>query len=160
VPTVDSKNDVSVAEPLWLPLGELLVERGLLSKRQLELALVEQRRTGRRIGEVLVGFGYVSEQALATTLLEQVGLAAAAANAAAQVEEPQPEPDPAEEEPQEEVRPAVIRVEDLARKRADRGARVAALEALVGDFERRSDEIQQSIAQIRGLLAELKTPAA
>ena len=149
---------MSVAEPLWLPLGELLVERGLLSKRQLELALVEQRRTGRRIGEVLVGFGYVSEQALATTLLEQVGLAAAAANAAA-AEEPQAEPaeEPAEEE---EARPAVVRIEDLPRARKDRGARVEALEALVGDFERRSDEIQQSIAQIRGLLAELKTPAA
>ena len=148
---------MSVAEPLWLPLGELLVERGLLSKRQLELALVEQRRTGRRIGEVLVGFGYVSEQALAATLLEQVGLAAAAANAAA-AEEPQAEP--AEEPAEEEVRPAVVRIEDLPRARKDRGARVEALEALVGDFERRSDEIQQSIAQIRGLLAELKTPAA
>ena len=148
---------MSVAEPLWLPLGELLVERGLLSKRQLELALVEQRRTGRRIGEVLVGFGYVSEQALATTLLEQVGLAAAAANAAA-AEELRAEP--AEEPAEEEVRPAVVRIEDLPRARKDRGARVEALEALVGDFERRSDEIQQSIAQIRGLLAELKTPAA
>ena len=151
---------MSAAEPLWLPLGELLVERGLLSQRQLELALVEQRRTGRRIGEVLVGFGYVSEQSLATTLLEQVGLAAAAARSAAAEE-------PADEEPQaepaskdEDVRPAVVRIEDLPRARADRGTRVAALEALVGDFERRSDEIQQSIAQIRGLLAELKTPAA
>ena len=67
---------MSVAEPLWLPLGELLVDRGLLSARQLELALAEQRRTGRRLGEVLVGLGFVSEQALAAMLLEQVGLSA------------------------------------------------------------------------------------
>jgi hypothetical protein len=151
---------MSVAEPLWLPLGELLVERGLLSERQLELALLEQRRTGRRIGEVLVGFGYVSEQSLATTLLEQVGLAAAAAKSAAAEEQEDEESQPAPLEQEEAVRPAVVRIEDLPRARADRGARVAALEALVGDFERRSDEIQQSIAQIRGLLAELKAPAA
>jgi len=58
----------------WLPLGELLVERRLLSRRQLELALQEHQRTGRRLGEVLVSYGFVSEQALASTLLEQVGL--------------------------------------------------------------------------------------
>ena len=52
----------------------MLVERRLLSQRQLELALAEQQRTGRRLGEVLVGFGYVSEQSLAQVLLEQVGV--------------------------------------------------------------------------------------
>jgi outer membrane biosynthesis protein TonB len=67
---------VSAASVLWLPLGELLVERGLLSTVQLELALGEQRRTGLRLGEVLVSMGYVSEAALARMLLEQVGLSA------------------------------------------------------------------------------------
>lgn len=141
---------MSVAEPLWLPLGELLVDRGLLSARQLELALVEQRRTGRRLGEVLVGLGFVSEQALAAMLLEQVGVSAQVAA----VEEPEPEP-----EPEEEPAPMVLRIEDLPR-REEPVERVEALERLVGDFERRSDEIQQSIAQIRGLLAQLKTVGA
>ena len=78
---------MSAAEPLWLPLGELLVKHGLLSARQLELALVEQRRSGRKLGEVLVGFGFVSEQVLSATLLQQVGLTA----------EPEPEhADPAQ----------------------------------------------------------------
>lgn len=67
---------MSAASVLWLPLGELLVERGLLSTVQLELALGEQRRTGLRLGEVLVSMGYVSEAALARMLLEQVGLSA------------------------------------------------------------------------------------
>lgn len=67
---------MSAASVLWLPLGELLVERGLLSNVQLELALAEQRRTGLRLGEVLVSMGYVSEAALARMLLEQVGLSA------------------------------------------------------------------------------------
>jgi hypothetical protein len=65
---------VSAANVLWLPLGELLVERRLLSQVQLELALGEQRRTGLRLGEVLVSMGFVSEEALARMLLEQVGL--------------------------------------------------------------------------------------
>ncbi len=141
---------MSAVEPLWLPLGELLVDRGLLSARQLELALVEQRRTGRRLGEVLVGLGFVSEQALAAMLLEQVGLPAQAV----EVEEPEPEPQPEEEPP-----PTLLRIEDLPR-REEPVERVEALERLVGDFERRSDEIQQSIAQIRGLLAQLKTVGA
>src|SRR6185436_5608894 len=88
----------------WLPLGELLVERRLLSQRQLELALQEHQRTGRRLGEVLVAFGFVSEQALASTLLEQVGLMDAKA------EEPAPEPVPALEaqpEPEPAVMPAL-----------------------------------------------------
>jgi hypothetical protein len=139
-----------VAEPLWLPLGELLVDRGLLSARQLELALAEQRRTGRRLGEVLVGLGFVSEQALAAMLLEQVGLSAQVA----EVDEPVPEPAP-EPVPEPEPTPTLLRIEDLPR-REEPVERVEALEQLVGDFERRSDEIQESIAQIRGLLAQLK----
>jgi hypothetical protein len=141
---------VSVAEPLWLPLGELLVDRGLLSARQLELALAEQSRTGRRLGEVLVGLGFVSEQALAAVLLQQVGLSTQVA--AAEEPEPELEPEPVLEE---EPAPTVLRIEDLPR-REEPVERVESLERLVGDFERRSDEIQQSIAQIRGLLAQLK----
>lgn len=145
---------MGAAEPLWLPLGELLVERGLLSALQLELALKEQQRTGRRLGEVLVGLGFVSEQALATMLLEQVGLAATSLEPdEVEASEPAVEQD----EPAEESAPTVLRIEDIPRDRKGRGERVAALEALMGDFERRSDEIQHSIAQIRGLLAQLRT---
>ena len=156
----------------WLPLGELLVERRLLSQRQLELALQEHQRTGRRLGEVLVAFGFVSEQALASTLLEQVGLMDAKVEAPEPevVPEPeaQPEPEPApmaalrtaghlieaEREPQAE-KPIVVRVEDLPAPRAT-PSQLGELEAQVADFERRSEEIQASIAQIRGVLAELQ----
>jgi hypothetical protein len=160
----------AAAETLWLPLGELLVKHGLLSQRQLELALAEQHRTGRKLGEVLVGFGFVSEQALSATLLQQVGLAAEPEPEV----EPEPESEPelapvpapvVNEEPrraghlaeaEEEPRPVVVRVEDLGHL-SERNARVAQLEALVGDFERRSAEIQSRIAEVRGVLAELKS---
>jgi hypothetical protein len=165
---------VTADRSTWLPLGELLVERRLLSQRQLELALQEHARTGRRLGEVLVSFGFVSEQALAATLLEQVGLMDAkgdepepepAQEVVAQPEpEPVPEPMPAlrtaghlvEAEPQpESAKPIVVRVEDLPAPRATPG-QLGALEAQVADFERRSEEIQASIAQIRGVLSELQ----
>jgi len=129
----------------------MLVERRLLSQRQLELALVEQHRTGRRLGEVLVGFGFVSEQSLAAVLLEQVGL---------MDPKPQLSPEPkraghlAEAEPEPEERPIVLRVEDMPRREAFDGGQT--LEAQVAEFERRSAEIQHSIAEIRGVLAELK----
>jgi hypothetical protein len=151
---------MSAAGPLWQPLGELLVEHGLLSPRQLELALIEQRRTGRKLGEVLVAFGFVSQPALSSILLEQVGLAEeTAAEVEAQAEaEPEPEPEPKRAghlAEAEEPRPVVLRVEELGHLH-DRRARVAQLEALVGDFERRSAEIQSRIAEVRGVLAELR----
>jgi hypothetical protein len=163
---------VTADRSTWLPLGELLVERRLLSQRQLELALQEHQRTGRRLGEVLVAFGFVSEQALASTLLEQVGLMDAKAEEPAPepvpVLEAQPEPEPAampalrtaghlieaEPEPRFE-KPIVVRVEDLPAPRAT-SSQLGELEAQVADFERRSEEIQASIAQIRGVLAELQ----
>ena len=39
----------------WRPLGLLLVDKGLMTSNELELALAEQRRTGRLLGQILVG---------------------------------------------------------------------------------------------------------
>ncbi len=143
----------------WLPLGELLVERRLLSRRQLELALQEHQRTGRRLGEVLVSYGFVSEQALASTLLEQVGLMDAKP-VAPEAPEPEPEPEPllraanhlAEAEPAGAV---VLRVEDMLLQPGP-GHTASALEEKVVEFEQRSDQIQASIAEIRDVLGELQ----
>jgi hypothetical protein len=67
------------AEPGRAPqrLGAYLVERGLINKQQLELALVEQRagRTwGKRapLGDILISRGYLTPQALARSLLLQL----------------------------------------------------------------------------------------
>lgn len=142
------------AEPTpWLPLGELLVERRLLSQRQLELALQEHQRTGRRLGEVLVSYGFVSEQALASTLLEQVGLMDAKP-AVAEPEQLRAPAQLAEAQPEGAV---VVRVEDLRALRGPEESNVgSALEEKVVEFEQRSDQIQASIAEIRDVLAELQ----
>ena len=57
-----------------LPLGTLLVRDGALTAQQLESALSEKERSGRRIGEIVVGNGWVSPAKIATLLAEQHGL--------------------------------------------------------------------------------------
>lgn len=53
------------------PLGERLVDLGILTLPQLELALKLQKRTGEMLGEVLVNMGFVSSELLTTTLAAQ-----------------------------------------------------------------------------------------
>ena len=65
--------EASVAN-LWRPLGEILIEWGLLSDAQLQAALAEQQASGKRLGEVLVDSGIVPREVLVSVLLEQCGL--------------------------------------------------------------------------------------
>ncbi len=51
-----------------LLLGEWLVEEGLISHEQLQSALSEQKRTGRRLGQTLVQMKYVSDHQLTRAL--------------------------------------------------------------------------------------------
>lgn len=61
-------------EPEWRPLGRLLVEKGLLTESGLQRALVDQRATGRLLGEIVVSRGWVSAADLARTIAEQHGV--------------------------------------------------------------------------------------
>ncbi|MBU4312492.1 MAG: hypothetical protein KJ706_07220 [Candidatus Omnitrophica bacterium] len=54
-------------------LGELLIERGVITKKQLEHALETQKEKGGLIGQVLVGLGYATEEAIAQALTAQYG---------------------------------------------------------------------------------------
>lgn len=67
----------------WQPLGRLLVTRSTISQAALDEALATQRRSGRRLGDILVSEHGVSMLELAAALSEQHGLAVGA-NAAAQ----------------------------------------------------------------------------
>ncbi|MEN9214755.1 MAG: hypothetical protein Q6J18_07315 [Gloeomargarita sp. DG02_3_bins_56] len=46
------------------PIGEYLVEAGLLEQSQVEAALAEQRRTGRKLGEIIVEHGWLQAQTI------------------------------------------------------------------------------------------------
>ena len=55
-------------------LGELLVRAGLITARQLEEALAEQRRVGKRLGSLLVETGLVSETQVTQILSQQLSV--------------------------------------------------------------------------------------
>ncbi|MFH1191547.1 MAG: hypothetical protein V1670_05065 [Candidatus Omnitrophota bacterium] len=55
------------------PLGELLLDRGLISQAQLDQGLGLQREKGGLIGEILVELGFVKEDDIAQTLTAQYG---------------------------------------------------------------------------------------
>lgn len=74
----------------WRQLGALLVDEELLTETELELALDEQRRTGRLLGQIIVDQGYLSAFSLARVLSAQHGVDLRTS------EEPEPEPQLAE----------------------------------------------------------------
>jgi hypothetical protein len=55
----------------WAPLGTLLRRVGAISSEQLEIALAEKERSPRRLGEILVEWGWVSSSAIGRALAEQ-----------------------------------------------------------------------------------------
>ncbi len=65
---------MEAAHITWRPLGELFVERGLITQEELEEALVEQRETRKRLGTILVSRGLVSGPELTSVLVDQLGM--------------------------------------------------------------------------------------
>ncbi|MBI5788872.1 MAG: Flp pilus assembly complex ATPase component TadA [Candidatus Schekmanbacteria bacterium] len=57
------------------PLGQRLIEQGVISKAQLDLALEEQKRTGDYLGEILQRLGFVTEAQLTFCLADRIGAA-------------------------------------------------------------------------------------
>lgn len=63
------------APPKRKMLGERLIDAGLLTPDQLDLALREQKRTGERVGEILVNLGFVTQEQISAVLASQAGVA-------------------------------------------------------------------------------------
>jgi len=55
-------------------IGELLVQKGLISTKQLDTALTESKKTGEIIGKTLVRLRYISQEQLLETLAVQLGI--------------------------------------------------------------------------------------
>src|SRR5215211_4763498 len=58
------------------PLGEQLVEAGLIERAQLETALSRQSESGQRLGETLLELGFVAEDELLPFIEFQTGVPA------------------------------------------------------------------------------------
>jgi type IV pilus assembly protein PilB len=77
VPRPRSARRLDGSAPERRRLGDLLVESGLISGEQLQLALQSQRETlgpRRRIGQVVSDLGFASERAVAECLAQLLGL--------------------------------------------------------------------------------------
>jgi MSHA biogenesis protein MshE len=55
-------------------IGDLLVEHRVITQEQLEIALKEQRKLGRKLGQTLVTLGYISEASLLDFLSKQLSM--------------------------------------------------------------------------------------
>jgi len=53
------------------PIGDILIERGLVTAAQLQTAVDEQKRTGKLLGEILIDHGAIDRLALAGALGSQ-----------------------------------------------------------------------------------------
>jgi len=61
-----------MAEQSKLPLGSLLIEKGVISEDQLRIALIEQRRSGQPLGKLLISLGFVTEATVREALSENL----------------------------------------------------------------------------------------
>ncbi len=55
-------------------IGDLLVEQKLISQAQLEDALADQKKTGRKLGRILIEHGYVAENLILEVLSRQLNI--------------------------------------------------------------------------------------
>ena len=63
-----------MSQPKRIRLGDLLVEHKLISEAQLTSALDEQKKSGRKLGRVLIENGYVREDDLLNLLSQQLNV--------------------------------------------------------------------------------------
>jgi hypothetical protein len=149
------------ANSLWRPLGELLVERELISTDQLEHALAEQAQSGRRLGEIMVSTGLVSRERLTQVLLEQCGLDLSTQSGFGSGLRGQLERRGADSGPEARA-PVVFRVEKEAEP-ASKPRRVGVLrarrfrkqlKAAAKEFDDRGKALEANLQELKRLLAE------
>ncbi len=67
-------NPLKASERKKIRIGDLLVEHRLITDEQLQIALKEQRKLGRKLGQTLIALGYIDEDTLLNLLAKQLGL--------------------------------------------------------------------------------------
>lgn len=61
-------------KPKKIRLGDLLVQKEIISDQQLQFALQEQKLSGKKLGRTLIELGFVEEDKLLELLSEQLGI--------------------------------------------------------------------------------------
>jgi MSHA biogenesis protein MshE len=63
-----------MSRPEKIRLGEILLQQKLMSEEQLQIALAEQKRTGRKLGRLFVENGFVTEEQISDALARQLNV--------------------------------------------------------------------------------------
>src|SRR5436190_20870168 len=63
---------MALLETATRPLGQLLIERGLLSEEDLKNALALQQERRDKLGKILIDLGYVAEREVLNVVIEQL----------------------------------------------------------------------------------------
>ncbi|MET3131380.1 type IV pilus assembly protein PilB [Oxalobacteraceae bacterium GrIS 1.11] len=61
-----------MTEQVKLPLGKLLIQKGVISEDQLRIALIEQKRSPEPLGKLLITLGFVTEATVREALSENL----------------------------------------------------------------------------------------
>ncbi|MCW8196630.1 MSHA biogenesis protein MshE [Proteobacteria bacterium 005FR1] len=64
----------TAAQPKRIRIGDILVAQQIITPEQLDLALRDQKSSGRKLGKSLVALGYVEESTLLTVLSRQLNI--------------------------------------------------------------------------------------
>src|SRR3990170_3270426 len=70
----ETSGEAIMARPEKIRLGDLLVQQQLISQDQLQFALEQQKRSGRKLGRVLVDNAFVTEEQISETLAKQLNI--------------------------------------------------------------------------------------
>jgi hypothetical protein len=159
---------VEAAHIVWRPLGQLLVEQGILTSSELEQALAKQQETGKRLGETIVDCGFVSGPELSNALAAQYGIELMTEKGfgtglRSEIQrrhehsgrgtvklEAVPDP-PVDVEPPEPEQPAEP---ELLPQLEEQWARLAAAEAALAEREREVRELREVNDRLRAQLRE------
>src|ERR1051325_9836084 len=63
---------IPAARPKKVRIGDLLIAHKIISQEQLNAALADQKKSGRKLGRVLIETGFISEEQLLTLLSQQL----------------------------------------------------------------------------------------
>ena len=65
---------VPTIRPKKIRIGDLLIEHKIISQEQLNTALSDQKKSGRKLGRVLIESGYLTEDQLLDFLSRQLSI--------------------------------------------------------------------------------------
>jgi hypothetical protein len=136
-------------------LGEVLLQHGVVDPDQLAVALAEQQKTGRPLGEIIVELGYapgpIVAQALATQRGGMVKTEYGYATGFTTVAQPAPAPPkPSSTDPKDET------IAELRRTIVSREAEIERLQDLIGQLRSQCVDAAKAKTRVAEMEAEMR----